>query len=258
VVSAVSSSGLPVTFSVDPATTHKACTVSGSTVTFGHAGSCVINADQAGNDDWTAAPTVKQTVTVPKVDQAITFSSAPPSNAFVGGTYTVTATGGDSGKAVVFGSSTPAVCTVSGSTVTFAGAGTCTVSANQAGNDDYNAAPTATQSMSVAQGADLSVDVRGGFLQNSVLVTVRGLPDGQSTLLTVSSDPKVSGLTFGTGCVRLGDLGTCTVTSDPQTYFFAVAPPDSGPVTLTFTVAPVPGVTDPDMSNNTRTFVIRP
>ncbi len=97
--------------------------------------------------------------------------------------------------------------------MTFAGAGTCTVTADQPGNDDYNAAPTATQSMSVAQGADLSVDVRGGFFPNTVLVTVRGLPDGRSTLLTVASDPKVSGLTLGTNCVRLGDLGTCTVTS---------------------------------------------
>ena len=52
-------SGNPVTFSVDPATTNGACTLGpdGSTVTFRHAGTCVIDADQAGNDDYTAAAT---------------------------------------------------------------------------------------------------------------------------------------------------------------------------------------------------------
>ena len=48
-------SGNPVTFSVDPATTNSACTVTGATVTFRHAGTCVIAADQAGNDDYPAA-----------------------------------------------------------------------------------------------------------------------------------------------------------------------------------------------------------
>jgi hypothetical protein len=38
---------------------------------------------------------------------------------------------------------------VSGSTVSFVGTGTCTLDANQAGNADYTAAPTATQSFTV-------------------------------------------------------------------------------------------------------------
>jgi RNA polymerase sigma factor (sigma-70 family) len=256
-VSAVSSSGLPVTFSVDSTTTHRACTVSGSTVTFGHSGRCVINADQAGDGDYHAAPTVQQIVIVPLADQAITFTSTAPTDAVVGGDdYTVTATRGGSGQPVEFGSTTHDVCSVSGSSVKFVGTGTCTITADQPGNDDYNRAPTVTQDLTV--GADLSVEPKQGLFPNSVVATVRGLPTGKSTTLTVSSDPKVSGLTLGSNCVRLGDLGTCTVTSDPQVFLFAVPPPDGGPTTLTFTVAPVPGVTDPDLSDNTRSFVFRP
>ena len=105
-VTATSGSGEPVTFSVDPATTNTACTVTGSTVTFRHAGTCVIAADQAGNGDYLAAPTVTQTVTVHKASQSITFTSTAPSPGFVGTTYAVTATGGGSGNAVVFGSAT--------------------------------------------------------------------------------------------------------------------------------------------------------
>ena len=78
-MTATSGSGEPVTFSVGPATTNAACTVAGSTVTFRHAGTCVIAADQAGDDDYLAAPTVTQSVTVHKAAQSITFTSTAPS-----------------------------------------------------------------------------------------------------------------------------------------------------------------------------------
>ena len=54
-----------------------------------------------------------------------------------------------SGLAVAFSSTTSAVCTVSGSTVSLVGTGTCTVAANQAGNGSYSAAPQVTQSFAV-------------------------------------------------------------------------------------------------------------
>ena len=88
--------------------------------------------------------------TVARGSQAITFTSVAPTTAVVGGpTYSVAATGGGSGNPVTFSSATSGACAVSGSTVSFVGAGTCTVDANQAGSSDYTAAPTATQSFTV-------------------------------------------------------------------------------------------------------------
>ncbi len=84
-----------------------------------------------------------------KQEQTITFTSTPPTNATVGGSYTVSATA-SSGLDVSFSSNTTSVCTVSGSTVSFVGAGTCTVQAAQAGNTVYNAAPNVAQSFSVS------------------------------------------------------------------------------------------------------------
>ncbi len=52
----------PVVVSIDPASA-SVCAVDGSTVTFDHPGSCVINADQAGNGRYAAAST-SQTVAV--------------------------------------------------------------------------------------------------------------------------------------------------------------------------------------------------
>ena len=91
--------------------------------------------------------------TVNPAPQTVAFASTPPSPALVGGTYTPTATGGGSGNAVVFtidSSSSPDSCSISGSTISFVGVGTCVIDANQAGNADYLPAPQIQQSFAVS------------------------------------------------------------------------------------------------------------
>ena len=85
-----------------------------------------------------------------KIDQTITGLAADPAAGVVDGTSALSATA-SSGLAVTFGSSTGAVCTVAGSTVTYLSTGTCTVTANQAGDDDYNAATQVTTNITVAK-----------------------------------------------------------------------------------------------------------
>jgi hypothetical protein len=64
VVNANASSGLPATFSIDSSST-SSCTISGSTVSYGgRVGTCVIDANQAGDADSLAAPEVKQSFTI--------------------------------------------------------------------------------------------------------------------------------------------------------------------------------------------------
>src|SRR6202023_2976668 len=152
-VTATASSGLAVTFTID-ASASAVCSISGSTVSFIGVGTCVIDANQAGNANFNAAPQAQQSFAVAKGDQTITFTSTAPAGAKVGGpTYTVTATA-SSGLTVAFtiDASASAVCSISGSTVSFIGAGTCVIDANQAGNANYNAAPQAQQSFAVAKG----------------------------------------------------------------------------------------------------------
>lgn len=60
-VSGTSSSGLTVGFTSD---TTSVCTVSGTTVTFVSTGNCTINANQAGDADWDAAPQVSRTFAI--------------------------------------------------------------------------------------------------------------------------------------------------------------------------------------------------
>ena len=149
-------SGNPVVFKIDTSSTSGACSFTGAVIHLTGAGTCKVDANQAGDVPYGAAPQVSQTFTITnggtKSSQAITFSTSPPSPATVGGTYTPAATGGASGNAVVFtidDSSTAGACSFSGTVIHLTGAGTCKVDANQAGNASYNAAPTVSQSFTI-------------------------------------------------------------------------------------------------------------
>jgi hypothetical protein len=56
-------SGNPVIFTID-STTASVCSIKGATVTFNQPGTCVIDANQAGNARYQAAPQVQQMITV--------------------------------------------------------------------------------------------------------------------------------------------------------------------------------------------------
>jgi hypothetical protein len=81
--------------------------------------------------------------------QRITFSMNPPATAAYNSGFTVAATGGASGNAVIFTSS--GACTNSGPNYTMtSGTGTCSVTANQAGNSNYAAATPVTKTVTAA------------------------------------------------------------------------------------------------------------
>src|SRR5690606_10536369 len=90
-------SGNAVTFA---SATPAVCTVSGADVTFDHVGTCTIRADQAAGADYAAAPSATQDIVVDPAPQATSFTSTPPSDATVGQSYQLAATGGASGLAV--------------------------------------------------------------------------------------------------------------------------------------------------------------
>ena len=148
-VAATATSSLTVAFAIDLSAS-SVCSVSGSTVSFIGVGNCVINANQAGNANYLAAPQAHQTFAVGKASQTISFTSTAPTSASVGATYTVAANA-TSSLAVAFtiDASASSVCSISGATVTFIGNGTCVINANQAGTANYNAATQVQQSFAV-------------------------------------------------------------------------------------------------------------
>jgi hypothetical protein len=206
-------SGDPVTFSID-ATTSGTCSISAGVVTYQHVGTCVVDADQAGDADHLAANRVQQSVAVGQGSQAINFTSVAPTGAKVGGTYTVSAAGGASGSDVTFSSTTSSVCTVVGTTVSFVGAGTCTIAADQAGNADYLAAATVHQSIDVAK-KDQTITFPGPSSPAPAGTSATLSGTASSTLPLTFSTPSASTICTVSGTtVNYVGPGTCIINAD--------------------------------------------
>jgi hypothetical protein len=139
------SSGLPVTFSSSPT---GVCTVLGTTASMIGAGSCMITASQAGNGTYAQA-VVTQTVAVSLKTQTISFPTI--SAQAVGASVALNATA-SSGLPVTLSSSPTSVCTVLGTTAKMVAAGTCTITATQAGNGTYSLAQV-SQNITVSAAA---------------------------------------------------------------------------------------------------------
>ncbi|WP_429950101.1 IPTL-CTERM sorting domain-containing protein [Comamonas sediminis] len=147
---AVASSTLTVSYS---SLTPSICTVSGTTVTPVAGGLCTLAADQAGGTvgavAFNAAPQVTQNVAIQSA-QTITFPAQTAQSVVTGNSFVLApAATATSGLPVTYSSLTPSVCTVSGSSVTVLTTGTCTIEANQLGNEYFTVAPAVSQSVSV-------------------------------------------------------------------------------------------------------------
>ena len=228
-VSAAASSGLPVSFSIPPASA-AVCSVAGSTVSFLAPGVCLINADQAGNASYNAAPTVQQQVQVAEGGgQRMTVTSTPPSNAAPDDVYMATAVGGGSGNPVIF-SNPPgdSTCVVrSSGRVEFYFGGTCRILANQAGGNGYAPAPQAEQDVVVSPRAQqvqfLTTPPSAPQVGDTYLVSA--IVDSLMQTATLSLAPTSSGCTltnvravntglgyFRTdGTVTFTGFGTCII-----------------------------------------------
>jgi hypothetical protein len=211
-------SGNPVTFSVDGSTTNAACSLAGGTFSFDHAGTCVIDANQAGDAGYSAAPQLQQTITVGKASQTVAFTSSAPSPAVGAADYTPSATGGPSNNAVTFSpdaSTTNAACSVSGGTFHFDHAGICVIDADQAGSDDYSAAPTAQQTITVDKSQQVvaftSAAPTGAAVTGSYTPTATGGKSGNAVTFTADAATTNSSCVVAGSSVTFLHPGTCTL-----------------------------------------------
>ena len=145
-MSATASSGLGVSF--DSLTT-SACTISGDVVTTIAEGICTILATQSGNEVYESAQAAQSFQVTSKEIQTISFPTPSGTDSLeVGSTFEVAASS-DSGLEVSYRSDTPAVCSISGTTVTILSEGTCIITASQAGDDTFETAPDTSLSFEI-------------------------------------------------------------------------------------------------------------
>jgi hypothetical protein len=183
-LSATATSGLTVAFT---SATTGVCTVSGTSITFIGPGTCIINANQAGDATRAAAPQVQRSFAIAYLTQSITF------DALAGATLGVTSApaikgSASSGLAVSYSSATPGVCAVAGTIISMMNPGTCTISASQAGNGTYSAAATVSQSFSITAKPD----------------------DGQKELMAILSLlPGLASISINLGDIAVNSMTKC-------------------------------------------------
>ena len=145
-LSATTASGLPVSLST---TTPSVCTVTGTTLSLVSAGWCAVTASQEGNAVYASA-SVTKSIQIAKESQVLVF--APPSALTMVQTPSTLSATATSGLPVSLTSTTPSVCSVTGTSLALLMAGTCSITANQAGNGDYSEA-TVSRSISITKAA---------------------------------------------------------------------------------------------------------
>jgi hypothetical protein len=204
-VSATASSGLAVAFAASGN-----CIFVGSKVDITGAGACAITASQGGNGNYNAAPAVTRTFSIGKAGQTITLQA-------VGGTtfgdpdFEIDASA-TSGLSVALAASGP--CTVSSAfapaSVHVTGAGTCTITASQGGNANFNAAPDVARSFSIARANQTIAfaPLADKTLGDPNFTVTATASSGLAVSFAASGSCTVSGAT-----VHITNVGFCTVTA---------------------------------------------
>ena len=230
VLAATSSAGLTVAFA---SATPSVCAVGGSTVTLLAVGTCTIDASQAGNLSTAPAAGVSASFTVTVAAQSISFAS--PGSQTLGSAPAPLLATASSGLPVLLASTTPSVCSVSGTALTLLAAGTCTVSASQAGNATYGAAPAVSHSFTVTAAAllaqSISFTAPGGQTLGTAPAPLLATASSGLPVLLASTTASVCSVS-GTALTLLA-AGTCTVSaSQAGNAVFAPAVPAANSFTV--------------------------
>ena len=173
------------TYLLDASNTTPGCSVSGSTLTYATAGTCVIAVTRASDTNHLARTDIVS-FSIGLASQTITFGSLS-AKSYSSDTFTVSATS-SSLLIVVFTSGSPLICTTSGangSVITLLGVGTCIINANQIGDSNTAAASQVSQNFAV----------------NPRAITITA---DAKTKIFEAADPDLT-YTVTTGSILLGD-----------------------------------------------------
>jgi|GEM_PF-4525259 len=206
---ATSDSGLVVTLTSNSLSV---CTVTGNTVTILSTGTCSLTASQSGSAIYNPAMDVDQTVIISQANQTVTFNDPLDQIFSAGGIFNAPAIS-DSGLVVSITSNSLSVCSVIGNTVTILSAGTCSLTASQSGNINYNPAIDVTQTIAIAQ-ADQTITFNDPVDQTFISGGTFNVPASSDSGLTVTINSNDANICTISGfIITMVNTGVCSLTA---------------------------------------------
>ncbi len=245
---ASASSGLPVAYA---SSNSSVALVSGGQLQITGAGTAVITASQAGDDDYETATVVTRTLVVGKADQSVTFPALAPVT--YGDPAVSPAATASSGLAVNYTSSDPLVASVSGNMIIINSAGTVTITAGQPGNDNYYAAADQTRELTVSKaGQTIAFSELAGSVYGDPDFSLTATSSSGLTVSYVSSNEAVA--TVDGSSIHITGAGSAVITASqagnenylPATDVSRTLVVDKAAQTITFDPFAVHTYGDPD------------
>jgi hypothetical protein len=212
---ASATSGLPVTFVADGA-----CLVEDGRLTATSGGPCTVTASQAGDEAWDPAPDVSQELTVAPGVQTLGLEAL--ADTLTGAPAQPVVAMATSGLPVTLTTDGP--CTLEGSAVTPTGAGTCTVTASQAGDAAWAPADPVSVSFEVAGPITDEVSMMG-----EVATELPGTLVGDGAVVDSLLDVGRRPTEYYSVAVGIGDELTVTSASEGHEQYLSIAYPEALP-----------------------------
>ena len=219
----------------------------------------------ATNSAGTSVPSAASNSVTPKAVAAIThFVANPAAPVFrPGGTFTVSATGTGSSSPLVFAvTNLPgSVCSIQGSTVTTLSAGTCNVTANQAGDGSHVAAPQATLAVTISNPPPPTISDASASTNYNTATTINlssKIVGIDVTSVAIAKAPQHGTATVSGESVTYTPSSTFYGGADSFTYTATNPGGTSSPATVTVTVVPsaVPVAASHTIATTTGTAVL--
>jgi hypothetical protein len=208
------------------------------------------------NNAMPATQSITLTGTGLQAAQTITFTTNPPASAAYNGTFTVTATGGASGKPVTFTSSGSCSNVAATYTIT-SGSGTCSVIANQDGNTNYAAAAAVTKTVSATPAAQTITFTKLPSSQLQGTLTLTATASSHLAVNFVSLTPSICSVSGTTATLaNAGSCGIQAVQAGNSNYAPAPAVSQSVSVIAAFTIKPNPA-SETIYAGNVAAFVLQ-
>jgi hypothetical protein len=206
-----------------------------ATITATTVGTCLIQASKAADSTYSATTSPTATFTFTTATQTITFDT--PSAMTLGGSTQTVAPTTTSSLTVTLTSTTTGICTVASFVITAVASGTCSITASQAGNSNYETATDVIRTFAVTAAATAAAITTqpAGAGSGSVLGTqpVIRIVDSGGNTVTTSTVNVVASIASGTG--TLSGTTTIAASSGIATFTDLVVTGTAGTFTLTFT-----------------------